>query len=148
MSAIRSARVMVDLVPILLHWTYILWSPQSHSSDTLDVLQAELRNGFPSLLLVTRVDCHRSTSWNVGFSTGVDIRLGAIACVFNIGSLLLRLVRELFNARVRHFVALILGPKQQSISGDQGAIDKIGAISRCDIAGSDSGRNDERYVHT
>lgn len=83
--------------------TYVLWSSESHASDTLNVLQTELGNRFPGLLLVPGVDCDRGSGGDVGVALSVVVvRVRAILRVLDLGYLLLILVWELFYSWVGH----------------------------------------------
>lgn len=76
----------------------VLWSPQSDTSDALNVLQSELRDSLARLLLVPAVHRDLGTSGNVGI-TALLIRVrGLLLHILH----LLRLVDDFLNAWVGH----------------------------------------------
>lgn len=79
--------------------TYVLWPPQGDTGDALDVLEAELGNGLPGLLLVAGVDGDGGASGDVGVNLLIT-RVGGR--VIDLDNLLLRLVNELLNSWVGH----------------------------------------------
>ena len=57
---------------------YVLWPSQGDSSNSRNLLQPELRDSFPRLLLVAGMDCYRCTARNCSFSlsfTSLDLRV-------------------------------------------------------------------------
>jgi hypothetical protein len=102
MSFISMGFAEITLIP---HWgsAYILWSPQSNTSDAINVLKSKFGDELASFLLVARVNRDLRT-FGDGSVTGilslVVVRTGL--CFFYFGILLLGLIRELLDARVRH----------------------------------------------
>ena len=96
---------------------HILRSPQRNPRDTGDMLQAELANRFPSLLLVARVNSDGGSSGDAGlpFPTG-GFSLVGVGCargVVDLGALLGgRVVGQLFNAWVRHLGGALEGKER------------------------------------
>lgn len=83
-------------------WTsYVLGSAEGDTSNSRDVLQAELSNGLSGLLLVTGVNGDSGAAGDGGLLS--SLRLGAAARIFDVrlGDFL---VGELFDSRVGHFV--------------------------------------------
>lgn len=73
------------------------------------MLQAKLSNGLASLLLIARVDGNVAACWHADIAiTSLNLGVGAVARVFDLGDLLVWLVFELFNAWVRHIGVLAL----------------------------------------
>ena len=81
---------------------YVLGSAESDAGDSLDVLQAELRNGLASLLFVARVHCDRGSGGDGGLAALLSVRVGRVFGILDLGDLLLGLVREFLNAWVSH----------------------------------------------
>lgn len=80
----------------------VLWPSQSNPSDTLDMLETQLRDCFARLLLVPAVHSDLSTSGDVGLSTFLIRIRGLVLNLWCI--LLLWLVGELFDTWVGHIV--------------------------------------------
>lgn len=77
----------------------VLGSSESDASDTVDVLQTELRNGLPRLLLIPAVHSDLGAGRNIGI-TALLIRVRRLLLYI---LHLLRLVNDFFNAWVGHF---------------------------------------------
>jgi hypothetical protein len=80
---------------------YVLGSAESDTSDTGDVLQAELANGLAGLLLVARVNGDGGTTGDGGLLASLGLRVAAGIFDLGLGDLI---VREFFNTGIGHFV--------------------------------------------
>lgn len=95
-----------DIRQVSLCETHVLRSPQRNPGDTRNMLQAQLRNRLPGLLLVARVYLHRGSGGDsrLGITArSLDFRVGAALGLLNLGALLGGwVVWQFFNAGVRH----------------------------------------------
>lgn len=91
-------------MPLCAESTYALRPPQSNARDALDMLQAKLRNSLAGLLFIAGVDGNRAACGNGGIAAlaCLNVRVGAVASVLDLGGLLVWLVWELLDAWVRH----------------------------------------------
>ena len=80
--------------------THSLGPAEGHTGDALNVLQAELANGFACLLLVARVHGNGGACGDVALSLALG--LGVRVCLLDLDILLLGLFRDLLNAWVGH----------------------------------------------
>lgn len=81
--------------------TYVLGAAEGHAGDATDALELELLNGLASLLLVAGVD-DLGRSRGTALVTSLDLRVGAVILLVDLGAVLGLLVGEFFDTGVGH----------------------------------------------